>query len=372
MKRVLMVSCEGLGKGGVQAIMMGIVRNLSNDFHFDMLLFTSEARYYDNEFLSYGGKIFRIPKYEGQNRLMQRLDYYIRDFYTYFKFKRILNSTQPYDIIHCNREYENAPLLYLAYKNKIPVRISHAHIIHQKSNIVCTILDNFRSYIINKYSTERIGCSIEACQSLYSNKADYHVINNFYDDGKFLVLSKHSKNVDYLFLVQVGAISYIKNQIFTVDLLANLQKKGVPSKLAIIGFDADKEYKTKLLNRIRDLNISSSIEFYPGDADVPQLLNETNCFVMPSLHEGFGIALVEAQAMHLHCFASSKIPQSTNCGNVTFLNLDSGAEHWSNVISQWYKTSGAIKEGCDTMIYKESVVMKSYKNIYNSSLVSTK
>ena len=44
-KRVLLVSCEGLGNGGVQAIMMGIVRKLSDDFHFDMLLFTSEKRY---------------------------------------------------------------------------------------------------------------------------------------------------------------------------------------------------------------------------------------------------------------------------------------------------------------------------------------
>ena len=43
-KRVLMVSCEGLGNGGVQAIMMGIVRNLYTECHFDMLLFTSEKR----------------------------------------------------------------------------------------------------------------------------------------------------------------------------------------------------------------------------------------------------------------------------------------------------------------------------------------
>lgn len=60
-KRVLMVSCEGLGNGGVQAIMMGIVRNLYTECHFDMLLFTSEKRYYDDEFLKYGGKIFRVP-----------------------------------------------------------------------------------------------------------------------------------------------------------------------------------------------------------------------------------------------------------------------------------------------------------------------
>ena len=78
-KRVLLVSCEGLGNGGVQAIMMGIVRNLYTEFHFDILLFTSEKRYFDDEFLSYGGKIFRVPKYEGTNPIRRRFDYYIRD-----------------------------------------------------------------------------------------------------------------------------------------------------------------------------------------------------------------------------------------------------------------------------------------------------
>ena len=58
-----MVSCEGLGNGGVQAVMMNIIRNMHKEYLFDMLLFTSEKRHYDDEFLTYGGKIYRIPRY---------------------------------------------------------------------------------------------------------------------------------------------------------------------------------------------------------------------------------------------------------------------------------------------------------------------
>ena len=43
MKKVLLVSCEGLGKGGVQSVMMTIVRNLYRDYVFDALLFTDET-----------------------------------------------------------------------------------------------------------------------------------------------------------------------------------------------------------------------------------------------------------------------------------------------------------------------------------------
>lgn len=37
MKRILLVSCEGLGNGGVQAVIMSIVRNLHKEYLFDIL-----------------------------------------------------------------------------------------------------------------------------------------------------------------------------------------------------------------------------------------------------------------------------------------------------------------------------------------------
>ena len=63
MEKVLMVSCEGLGNGGVQSVMMSIVRNLKNKYDFDMLLFTDERRYYDDEFEKIAGKCtFHLPR----------------------------------------------------------------------------------------------------------------------------------------------------------------------------------------------------------------------------------------------------------------------------------------------------------------------
>ena len=44
MNKVLMVSCEGLGHGGVQDVIMNIVRGGSDKQHFDILVFTNEKR----------------------------------------------------------------------------------------------------------------------------------------------------------------------------------------------------------------------------------------------------------------------------------------------------------------------------------------
>lgn len=40
--KILAVSCEGLGNGGVQNIIMNIARNLHDSYIFDIVLFTSE------------------------------------------------------------------------------------------------------------------------------------------------------------------------------------------------------------------------------------------------------------------------------------------------------------------------------------------
>ena len=71
--------------------------------------------------------------------------------------------------------------------------------------------------------------------------------------------------------------------------------------------------------------------------DMPSAYAEADAFIMPSLHEGFGIAIIEAQSMSLKCFASTNIPLTTNCGNVTYLKLTDGPAKWGDAISQWYQ-----------------------------------
>lgn len=366
-KRVLMVSCEGLGNGGVQAIMMGIVRNLYTECHFDMLLFTSEKRYYDDEFLKYGGKIFRVPKYEGGNCLLHRADYYVRDFYTYREVNKILKNEPPYDVIHCNREYENAPLLMLASKYNVSVRISQAHIIHGKTNVICTLLNKFRTRLIRTYATKLIGCSYEACCSLYSERAIFTVLNNFYDDNRFDIGLFTPANISGLTIVQVGAISDIKNQIYSVEVLAYIRSVGIPARLKIIGFDMNVSYRKLLEEKIESIGLREYVDFLPGNTNIPLELNKSNCFIMPSLHEGFGIAIIEAQSMSLKCFASTNIPLTTNCGNVTYLKLTDGPAKWGDAISQWYQKTKGEKKACDTEKFKCSYVINKIKELYKIS-----
>ena len=362
--KVLLVSCGGLGNGGVQAIMMGIVRSLSDRFTFDIIVFTSEIRHYDEEFLSYGGEIIRIPHYEGQNKYIHALDAYTRDFYIYRQVKHTLKNKGPYIAVHCNKEFESAPILKAAYDSGIRVRICHNHIVNKKSNIVYNLLSKIRFHYINKYATLKIGCSEESCRSIYSN-GDYVVVNNFYDDNRFS--SQNYSRTDkssILSIVQVGALSSNKNQIFSVQILSELLNLGVEAKLTIIGFELEKTYKDKIIKEIDRLGLSSNVCLLPGDSNIPQILSESDIFLMPSKSEGFGIALIEAQAMGLRCYASSSVPSTTNCGGTIYLDLSKGAQFWANaIIDDMLKTKD---ESFDTDKFKLSNISKEYYRIYTN------
>ena len=360
-KRVLMVSCEGLGNGGVQAIMMGIIRSLHTEFYFDMLLFTSEKRHYDEEFMKYGGKIFRIPHYEGKHRKLKSIDSITRDPKIYHKLLRILRNEQPYDIIHCNKEYESAPILKAAAIAKIPIRICHTHVIHRNHNFIKLILNNIRLKIIEKYANQLIGCSENACSTLYHSQ--YQIVNNFYDNTRFNYTNVNKSTK--LIVTQVGAICPNKNQLFSIKVVKLLLEKGFDIKLKIIGFTMDNEYKNMLDEFIMINSISEMVEFLPGNSDIPSELSNSSCFIIPSFSEGFSISIVEAQAMGLHCFGSKAIPATTNCGNADYLDLSLGEETWANTILKWYQETGAEKHQCDTSKYAKSRIIDIYRKLYN-------
>lgn len=362
MKKILMVSCGGLGNGGVQAIMMGIVRSLHTECHIDMLVFTSEERHYDKEFLSYGTNLFRISHYEGRNSFFKRADNYIRDLYIYKKVVQLLKDNGPYDVVHCNKQYESAAVLRAAAKQHVPIRICHTHVISFPGSGLGGWLNRIRLEQIRKYTTDYVGCSEEACKTFFPVGTSYRVINNFYDDRKYCFTPLDYYNGTVI-ITQVGALSDIKNQRFAVQVVKEINEMGIDAELNIIGFELQGGYKEKLLSLITDKGIASKVIFHPEDCNIRKILDRSHVFLLPSKHEGFGIALIEAQAVGVKCFASNYVPRSTNCGNVTYLDIDgqNASSKWAEEISK----SGLSHIHANTDMYKMSKVIKQYRMLYN-------
>ena len=361
-EKILLVSCEGLGKGGVQTVLMNIVRQLSHKYTFDIILFTDEKRYYEDEFESYGGKIIRIPFYEGSNKIRRRLDFCVRGNRLYRSIKKEIEKNGPYKAIHCNNFYESALCIKAAVKNSISIRIVHNHIYMVKTNVIKTYIENRYLKLIKKYSTHLIGCSSEACISMFGEDEHYNVVPNPYDENKFL--PKRDINVSREFeITHVGNFCDNKNQRFSLKVLSEIIKCHPEAKLNFVG-NCSSDYKIKIDEAIKGLGIKNNVVFYPFDADIPEILDKSSAFILPSVREGFGVALVEAQAMGVRCYASDTIPQITDTGGCTYLSLKDGSKKWADKIIEDYEKYQGKHIKCDCSRYESEKVANIFDDIY--------
>lgn len=105
---------------------------------------------------------------------------------------------------------------------------------------------------------------------------------------------------DAFTIVCVGRLEKVKNQQLLIKSFARLKDKS--AKLILVGDGREKENLQKL---ITDLDLDSRVEITGFSATPEKYLAQANLFVLPSLSEGFGIAVVEAMQQGLPCLCSS-------------------------------------------------------------------
>lgn len=366
-KRILLAFDIGLSHGGVQSVIMSIVRSLSDQYVFDILVNTSKKQYFDDEFLSYGGKILRIPFYEGNSRFRTRADYYIRGMSLYLKTLKIIRDNMPYYAIHCHSVYETGLVVKAAARLRIPVRIAHSHAIPCEEPWIRSKINNLYLELMRKNSNIFIGCSNEACAALFGNKVSYRTVPNAFDDNRFRFSSKEYDNKNEISLIQVGRFDKNKNQKFSVDILSALIKKGVNARLCFVGAAGDSE-EDNLRMYIKERKLEHYIDIYRTNADIPALLSNAHYFLLPSISEGFGTVLIEAQAVGLKCFVSDTVPQTTNCGGCVYVSLKQSSEKWADIVIDDFQKTYGLHKKYDCSRYCRESVRHSYEKIYGGEV----
>ena len=136
----------------------------------------------------------------------------------------------------------------------------------------------------------------------------------------------------------IGRLEIQKNFSFLLDVFYELCKKEKNVKLIIAG---DGTQRDSLKLQAEMMGISEKVSFLGVCANVPDLLQAMDLFILPSLFEGLGIVLVEAQANGVPCIASDTIPEEVKVNNnLKFLSLKAGKENWAKVIEQEMQKNG--------------------------------
>ncbi|MCG6942378.1 MAG: glycosyltransferase family 4 protein, partial [Thiohalocapsa sp.] len=121
-------------------------------------------------------------------------------------------------------------------------------------------------------------------------------------------------------LLCVSRIDYQKNQITLVEALARLLPSQPDLHLVLLGPVTVASYHDKLQTRVTELGVGERVTMIPGlRADDPLLtgaFHAAEVFCLPSLHEPFGIVILEAWAAGLPVVASrvGGIPSFTEDG----------------------------------------------------------
>ncbi len=360
-KKVLIVLNECLRRGGSQAVIMSIVKGLSTKYLFDILLFTSEEAYYDEEFKSYGGNIYRIPNYEGNNKIRKKLDIYLRWIWHKKKVKKILENK--YDIIHCINGFESGYVLKLAKKAQISIRISMTATI-TNANALRKIYNSFWLKRIMKYSTANVGCSKEACETMYEK--NYCVIPNSYRKEFDVPIIK--REFDDPALIQIASFGSNKNQLFTIKTFNEVLKEYPKALLHLVGYELEKGYVDKINSLVEQLQIKDNVIIHKANANTVDLLNNSTHLLLPSHKESFGIVLLEAQARGLKCIVSDTVSDAANCGGCIYLPINDGEKIWADyIVDDFSKNKGQHQE-YDLTSFKEDYILKQYEDLYEGKL----
>lgn len=332
--KVLLIAYNNLGKGGIQNQLMGIVRSLHNQVDFDVVIWDNKRDYYRAEMEEYAN-VIECFRDIGSNIVRQKLDAFIR--YTDIKktIAGVIKKHGPYDVIHCNNAFDAAPCLEAAYDSGIPVRISHAHNTENPNLSKKFVYPAYKRLYdsqrkkIQKYATHFIGCSKQVTDYFFGKKLGQviHVgvdLPDFNEHKSQVVGSQKTE------LLHVGNMSEQKNQLFTIEVMEELVKLTSNVHLTFIG--GGTSYLENVVASISKKNLQDYIDIKPPETDVFQAMRESKLFVFPSTFEGFGIVLIEAQAMGLECIVSDIVSNEADCGGLHYVSLEKGPQYWAEFL----------------------------------------
>lgn len=358
--RILHVSCGGLGYGGVSSVIFSIVQTLHEQFEFDCIVF--KKRWDREETFKKYGKLYRINAYndDGKRHLFEIL---IRPLRLYRGIYNICKKNK-YQAIHCHNNNDEGICLLAAMHAGVKVRIAHSHNTPspRRKQLMVRIMEYVNRQLMLFAATEMIGCSEEACRTFFG-PTDFRVIVNSVDLKKFKISDRinHGK----LTFVHVGRYTYQKNQEMVIRVFQKIHQKLKNSQLLLVGYGEDEE---KLKSCIYQLNLELAVKLIPGDrVQVNKIYAVSDYMIFPSLYEGFGIVLIEAQSMGIPCFVSEKIQKEADVGLLTYINLNAGIEAWSDTILDYVKAKHEIDMGNLTnrlYLYSNESIGKQYASIY--------
>lgn len=334
-KKKVCILQNGLARGGTDTFVVNLCKALNKD-KFEVTVVNPsnkpDSLFREVEVLATGATIIHTHPLIGiKGRALHLCRLY-----------RLLRQVR-FDVFQTNIDLFNGPNLFVAWMAGIPIRCCHSHNTRQQKNVVkgesflITLYQKMMRWMCWHFSNRRCGCSEEAMNFLYNGypwqQNEYpSVIYNGIELNKFrhqaFDVSFIKQQLGFLarhYILTVGNIIPQKNPFFIAQIMKEVCAVRDDVELLWVGTG---NLQKDVMAMIEEFELNQKVHFLGSRNDVPTIMKCCDVFLLPSLFEGLGIVLIEAQASGLPCVVSDNVPQLANCGAVQYLSLSSSNSIW--------------------------------------------
>ncbi len=354
-----------LGMGGAESRMMDVYRNIDQTVYtFDFLTMQDGVQHYESELAASGARVIHIQN-PRQVNVLRHIS----------QLRRVMKDGQ-YDAVHAHTSYHCGIALFAAWIAHVPVRIAHARTTGSKQHsLKSKVASMIGRALIRLFSTERLAISRHAGEYLFG-KMRFTVVPNTICVEKYMDVSaeqtKDLKNElkipEHAFVIgQIGRFDEMKNHRFTLHWFAEYRRTHADAHLVLVG---DGTLRAEMEAFAKDLQIGSAVTFTGVRADVPQLIHVFNMLLFPSLFEGLGGVVLEAQAAGIPTVESENIPPEADLGlgMVLRCRLQDELSCWSEAVDRCREYASpdrqTIEAAFDAHGYSIEAVRDTYCQLY--------
>ncbi|SEH43999.1 glycosyltransferase EpsF [Halobacillus karajensis] len=357
-----------MNTGGAESRIMDVYRKINrNDVQFDFIVLDNNRHYYDSEIRGMGGK--KIVVTSPRKNIFK----HVYDLY------RVFRKNDDYQAVHTHTSYHSGIVCLIARIAGIKYRVSHARTTSTKSHkkILKKIFISLGRNLIVRNSTSLLAISKKAGEYVFGKRVvefgRVRVVPNAIDIEKYMSASKDENLKEelgitegQLIIGQVGRFSFMKNHKFTIKVFKSIIAEGIDAKLILAG---DGELRRSIETLVEKEGLKEQIVFLGVRNDIPQIMKLLDVLIMPSIYEGLGGVVIEAQAAGTPCVVSKSLPVEVDMGLnlVKFVSLDQSVEDWKEEIKAQSLLTPTDKYYIKEKFIKKGMLLESeIKDLYQS------
>lgn len=299
-------------KGGITQYVLDLWKNIDRArIHFDFLTF-SPVLDFEEGLIDEGCRVYHMSCYPETD--CERFS---------MEFKAVLDNG--YDVIELHTSYWKSTIMEVMAKQHGGCKV----IVHAHSTGIVADLPHpemmraqerhykIRDMIDGTIADVFLACSKEAADWLYGAnvpKEKIVIVKNTIDTRSFMYKEEIRHRIrqgaglaDRYVIGHVGRLEKEKNHEYLLKIFAQLHRNHPDTVLLLVG---DGSCRKKIEDQITSLGIGDCVILTGKKDNVPDYLHIMDVFVFPSLIEGFGLSLLEAQCCGLWCIGSTNVPKT--------------------------------------------------------------